>query len=74
MSVYLVPMSTEPFFSLNTMKFFFSFKSFYLGVNFKNKSHMEERFGLALGDYYLGNYVGDGWCFGKLDSKGCLIE
>jgi hypothetical protein len=35
---------------------------------------MEERFGLSLLDYYLGYYVGDGWCCGKLDSKGCLIE
>lgn len=56
------------------MKFSIDTKFFYLGWDFENNFHMEERFGLAIGEYYLGNYVGDGWCFGKLDANGCLIE
>jgi len=55
------------------MKFSFN-ASFYLGWDFKNNSHMEERFGIAFGNYYIGYYVGDGWCAGWLDDKGCLIE
>lgn len=65
------------------MKFSIDTKFFYLGWNFKHNFYtddlkivtiMEERFGLSIGQYYLGNYVGDGWCFGKLDANGCLIE
>lgn len=56
------------------MKFVISFKAFYLALNFRYRSHMEEAFGLAVGNYYTGYYYGDGWCAGKLDSNGCLNE
>jgi hypothetical protein len=54
------------------VKFSFTTKFFYLGCDFKVKSYMEEKFGVAIGNYYVGYYTGDGWCAGWLNANGCL--
>lgn len=56
------------------MKFSFTRSFFYLGWNFTESSHMDEQFGIAFGNYYIGYYNGDGWCAGWLDDNGCLPE
>jgi len=54
------------------VKFFLGFKHFYFGLNFRNRSYMEEAFGISVGQYYAGYYYGDGWCAGKLNEHDCL--
>jgi len=45
---------------------------FYFGVNLtRHCDKDDERFGVAIKDYYLGLY-GQQLCWGQLDEKGCL--
>lgn len=54
------------------MKFSIHTKFFYLGWDLKNTYHMEEQFGISIGNYYVGCYNGEGWCAGWLNANGCL--
>jgi hypothetical protein len=54
------------------MKFSIHTKFFYLGWDLKNTYHMEEQFGISIGNYYVGCYIGEGWCAGWLNANGCL--
>ena len=44
---------------------------FYFGLNFTPSGDDDERFGIAVKDYYLGLY-GKQLCWGQLDSNGCI--
>ena len=44
---------------------------FYFGLNFTPSGDDDERFGIALKDYYLGLY-GKQLCWGQLDANGCI--
>ena len=45
--------------------------TFYFGLNLTHSGDDDERFGIAVKDYYIGLY-GKQLCWGQLDEQGCL--
>lgn len=44
----------------------------FLYIGWNNSPHSDETFGLCIGNFYMGHYVGIGWRIGFLNKYGVL--